>query len=137
MKRLFALLLIVLLPVQTGWAAVAGACADAGRAEAMHLGHHMHGDPTGTAAHASPATADASPTTAGDPASTTAAASDDARGGTHPDCPTCHGVGVAMPIERALPSQAVARGPGIRFVAPSPPQVPPGDLFRPPTSHVA
>lgn len=130
MKRLFALLLIVLLPVQTGWAAVAGVCADPGRAEAMHLGHHVHAESTGTAA-------DASHTTAADPAANAAAASDDAPGGTHPDCPTCHGVGIAMPVELPAPSYAVARGPGIRFVPPSPPQAPPGDLFRPPTSHVA
>lgn len=117
-------MLIVLLPLQSGWAAIAGTCADSGRVDAVHLGHHAHGDSFDTQTTELGVTASAS-------------IGDDGSTGKHLDCPTCHGIGVAVPVDFSLPPEGTAREPNARFVPPSQPQAPPGDVLRPPTSHFA
>ena len=73
MRKLIAIFLIVLLPLQWGWAMAASYCEHEVAAGAAHFGHHehAHGD------HAAPAAGDASHEAAspGD--------------GGHADCGTC------------------------------------------------
>lgn len=124
MKFLLALMLTILLPVQTGWAAIASLCADAGRVDAVHIGHHVH---------QSAATLDS----ALPDASSTAVAPDDNSNDARLDCPSCHGVGVAVRLEHPSPLLATGSGLGTQFVPPSQPQAPPGSLFRPPNFRAA
>ena len=42
MRKLFAILLLLLLPLQASWAAVAGYCQHEQGAATRHLGHHEH-----------------------------------------------------------------------------------------------
>lgn len=42
MRRLFAILFMVFLPLQLGWAAVSAYCQHESGAAANHLGHHEH-----------------------------------------------------------------------------------------------
>jgi len=98
LRRLFALLLLMFLPLQFSWAAVAGYCQhEAGGADA-HPGHHQHQHPVAhDGAPASPENV-----TAG----TASPLSDDEpslRLAVDDDCAACH-AGCAV----ALPTLAVA-----------------------------
>jgi len=42
MRRFLAVLLLALLPLQIGWAAVASYCGHESGAAALHIGHHEH-----------------------------------------------------------------------------------------------
>jgi hypothetical protein len=113
MRRWLLILMIALLPVQTGWAAIAGACADAGDRNAAHFGHHSHHDKSSADQDAD------DPDTA------------------HLDCPTCHGIGLAVPLGSMVERSVEIDSPSARFVALTPPQPPPGGLLRPPALRVA
>lgn len=104
MRRWLALLLLVLLPLQFGWAAVADYCSHALGTEQGHLGHHDH------AVHGHAPVAD----DAGDAGSGNDAAA------THVDCGHCHGhwFGV-LALATALVPQAPADAPPA--LGPAPP----------------
>lgn len=70
MRRWFAILLLVLLPLQALWAAAAPYCEHEQEPAKVHLGHHSH-------EHQDAAAGDGSP--AGQ------------AGAAHPDCHVCHG----------------------------------------------
>lgn len=77
MRRWLAILLLVLLPIQMSWAAVADYCTHESGAAADHVGHHDHADHGHT-----PATADVSDQSGADEGATS---TPDA------DCGQCHG----------------------------------------------
>lgn len=74
MRRWFAILLLVLLPLQSLWAAAAPYCEHEENPESMHVGHHTHEH------HASEADQDSS----NGPAAN------------HTDCHVCQGTGGAL-----------------------------------------
>ena len=74
MRRWFLIFLVVLLPVQLSWAAVASYCQHESGTTAQHLGHHEHQHEAGAA-----------PSNDGDPHSKSKAA-----GTVDLDCGTCH-----------------------------------------------
>jgi len=98
LRRLFALLLLMFLPLQFSWAAVAGYCQHEAAGGVSHPGHHQHqhqvshDGPPATPEHA--ADGNVSPLPEGEPAMRLAL--DD-------DCAACH-AGCAV----ALPALAVA-----------------------------
>jgi hypothetical protein len=112
MRRWLIILLIALLPIQTGWAAIAAACADSEEISASHFGHHAHHDAVG------------------------AIPADDDPGDAHLDCPTCHGIGLAVPL--GVVPEKVSELPGApsTFIARSLPRPPPSSLLRPPALRV-
>ena len=117
MRRWFAILLLVLLPLQFSWAAVASYCGHERDAQAQHLGHHAH-------EHHADAVADPG-------ADGSAGQSGKALGSNDLDCGQCHGccAGIALPaggLPRVLPaSHPVAPAEAIaRTLAPSPPERP-------------
>jgi hypothetical protein len=77
MRRWLAILLLVVLPTQMSWAAVAAYCAHESGAAADHVGHHDH------AAHAHAS----SPLDAPDASSNDV----DTASGADADCGHCHG----------------------------------------------
>jgi hypothetical protein len=82
MRRWLALLLLVLLPLQSSWAVVAGYCGHETGVAAKHVGHHdkaAHGHGDGLA--------DGSGESRNDGPSTPSAGA---------DCGHCHGAGVGM-----------------------------------------
>ena len=81
MRRFVALLLLVLLPLQAVWAAVAPHCQHEGEATSHHLGHHLPDPPHPAAAE--PADAHEATAPVSDPASDTAS--------THSHCHGCQG----------------------------------------------
>lgn len=81
MRRFVALLLLVLLPLQAVWAAVAPHCQHEGEATSHHLGHHLPELPHPAAAE--PADAHEATAPLADPASDTTS--------THSHCHGCHG----------------------------------------------
>jgi hypothetical protein len=93
MRRWIAIVMLMLLPAQMSWAAVAAYCAhERSGAAAPHVGHHDHGGHAHALAAASSEAADegAAPS-----------ASPDA------DCGHCHGHCTALPVphgEALLPS---------------------------------
>ncbi len=92
MRRLLVLLLLVLLPLQSSWSALASYCEHETRLESAHLGHHEHLHADGRAAKAADATAD-----------------DQAPGAPDLDCGICHGAGTGMPpLASALPDERTA-----------------------------
>ena len=114
MSRMLALLLILLLPVQSGWAAISSACADVDIVGASHFGHHDHHDASAQDDPRSPDAADA-----------------------HLDCPTCHGTGTAVPFEWRPAPMAQAPRLDTEFLPAAQPQPPPGWPLRPPAVLVA
>lgn len=74
MRRWLLIFLVVLLPVQLSWAAVASYCQHESGTAAQHLGHHEHQHEAGAA-----------PSNDGDPHSKSNAA-----GAVDVDCGTCH-----------------------------------------------
>jgi 4-amino-4-deoxy-L-arabinose transferase-like glycosyltransferase len=80
MRRWFLVFMLVLLPAQYTWAAVAAYCRhEATSAAAGHVGHHEHLQ-AAAAADASPNSGDA----------------DGPQNSTPPDCVVCHGPVIAM-----------------------------------------
>ena len=73
MRRWFAIFLLVLLPVQLGWAALGVYCAHESGAAANHFGHHGHRHTAGDSVDEKGSTAK----------------------GAHVDCASCHGIGSA------------------------------------------
>lgn len=118
MRRLVLIFMMCLLPLQWSWAAAARVCEH--EQTAAHFGHHEH-------RHGGDADA---------PAGEASASANEALQ-LHPDCHTCHGIGVAY-----LPTSDAAQPPwaegfvracgGAAF-----PEPPPGSLLRPPSYFVA
>lgn len=113
MRRLLAVFLLVLLPLQFTWAAAAIYCAHEREVETSHVGHHEHRH------DASDSSVD-SAEPAADTASTDASASD----GQHADCGVCHLSGAQKSIMR-----------GIRVPADTAGQVAQMDVSHAYTSH--
>jgi hypothetical protein len=62
MRRWFAIALLVLMPFQSSWAAVAAYCAHEASAQSLHFGHHEHPHAgAGSPAGAAPADIDGDP----------------------------------------------------------------------------
>ncbi|MDE2413313.1 MAG: hypothetical protein KGM60_00965 [Comamonadaceae bacterium] len=94
MRRLFFILLLLCLPLQSVWAAAAGYCSHEASPAAVHFGHHQHLD------HDEHGAGQAS------------------KVGADMDCHTCHGLGNALhaaPAAVALRLTAVRPAP---FVLP-------------------
>ena len=100
MRRWLAILLLVLLPTQATWAAVAGYCVHKLGSAVSHLGHHDH------AAHGHASTLL-------DESDTTFSISDATLGVSH-DCGHCHGqyAGMLLRVEslrfEQIPSPSIA-----------------------------
>ncbi|RQO80868.1 hypothetical protein [Acidovorax sp. FJL06] len=112
MRRLLAIFLLILLPLQAAWVAAAPYCGHEPSAAVEHVGHHQHAHESHGAA---PAAADAGPDQ-GTPA-----------GLADLDCHSCHGYGSAMVLE-----------PGVPRAAPSPSRYPQGialQSLQPPLSR--
>ena len=118
MRRFLLIFMMCLLPLQWSWAAAARVCEH--EQEAAHFGHHVH-------QHDSSAEAPAEGKSAVAPEALQP----------HPDCHTCHGIGVGY---LAAPDAAHPPWPA-GFVRPYGstgfPEPPPGSLLRPPSSFVA
>lgn len=90
MRRLVALFLLVLLPLQAVWAAAAPYCQHEGDVASRHIGHHQpeHGQHAAHAQHADAATGEAG---------------DEGLGGdAHSDCHVCHGGMVLTHVVQTL-----------------------------------
>ncbi len=149
MQRLLLVFLLLWLPVQGTWAAVASICRHESSAQSEHIGHHEHrhaGVDEAAAALDAAASDAAVPDAAGpDAAAPDAASASDATPdtrlqppeGTHADCAVCHGAAPAlMPaIAMQLPSQAPPRDstPYLRSVTLGVPE----RLIRPPLPRFA
>ena len=110
MRRLLAIVLLVLLPLQFSWAAVASYCKHETQADAEHFGHHEH-------QHHGNTTVDA------DPAVDPQAEGDKTLGAMDVDCGHCHGhCSVMLTLSGGLPglkrkivsSENRLRGLGLR-----------------------
>ena len=98
-RHVLAIVLLALLPLQFGWAAVASYCKHETE-NAGHFGHHEH-------QHHGDAADNAERSVDGD------AAGDGSTGAVDADCGHCHGVGSVMPLlQRALPELPVPAPPG-------------------------
>jgi hypothetical protein len=119
MRRWFAIVLLVLMPLQLSWAAVAPFCAGEPAGQAQHFGHHAHGH--------SQVTVDSADTSS---LPDLDAATDDLVAGAD-SCDHCHTtfgtslVSVAV-FAAALPELTLHSldGPAIRAVAAAPPERP-------------
>ncbi len=90
MKRYLAIILLVLLPLQFSWAAVAGYCQHESEVTANHLGHHSH-DHQAADQH--------------EPVKDGASSAE-----AHHDCATCHlGCSVALASDLTTPTAATDR----------------------------
>ena len=87
MRRLFMIFLLVLMPLQLSWAAMASYCQHESGAAAKHFGHHEHQHQAVDGKDASPEPAQYS--------------------GGDPDCAACHG-GCASVLADALTIHLVA-----------------------------
>jgi cytochrome c553 len=104
MRRLFAILLLVLMPLQSLWAAAAPYCAHEESPKAMHLGHHTHEHQQNQDEGSSK----------GSPAA-------------HADCHVCHGGTAVVTGPLGSPEQPAMRGHAPPLVAwmPAAPVSPP------------
>jgi hypothetical protein len=102
-RRFLAIVLLMLLPLQFSWAAVATYCGHETEAAAGHLGHHEHQHPAGADTHAGVATvADVEPD----------AGRDKAPGAMDLDCGHCHGFcGAMLTLAAAMPGTPGAAPP--------------------------
>lgn len=101
MRRWFAILLLVLLPLQALWAAAAPYCAHEENPTSMHVGHHTHEHQDAQ----------------GDSGSSEGLA------GNHADCQVCHGGAGALPpaLMAPAPTELEAHpAPGVAML-PAPP----------------
>lgn len=88
MRRIFAIVLLALLPLQFSWAAVATYCGHEEQAGATHFGHHEHEHHADSSGNAEPLA---------DLDATADAAGDKAPGAMDLDCGHCHGTCSVMP----------------------------------------
>ena len=123
MRRLIAIFLLALLPLQFSWAAVAPYCGHEERADAAHFGHHEHQHHTEAG---SGVDADAGAGAVADVDGTAAVEDGKGPGAIHLDCPHCHGSVSVMP---ALPSVL----PGLLSTAPPSVTVDEAGGAQPPT----
>lgn len=116
MRRYLLIFMMCLLPLQWSWAAAASVCEH--EQGAAHFGHHehLHSDD----AHAGNASASANEALQ-----------------PHPDCHTCHGIGVAYLPALDAPYPPWAEGYLRAHGSVAFPEPPPGSLLRPPSSFVA
>lgn len=95
MRRILAIVLLALLPLQFSWAAVASYCGHEEQAGATHFGHHEH-------QHHADAGGSAEPVA--DLDATADAADDKAPGAMDLDCGHCHGTcSVMLTLPSGLP----------------------------------
>ncbi|MCZ8109895.1 hypothetical protein [Caldimonas caldifontis] len=114
MRRCLAILLLILLPTQMSWAAVADYCMHESGAGADHVGHHDHGDHRHGASASDKSKADGSASTAVDF-----------------DCGHCHGHCAGMlDFPAGLKAHAVGSAPPRLAEAPSAEHLP-AQLERP------
>ena len=107
MRRILAIFLLTLLPLQFSWAAVASYCAHETQADAAHFGHHEH-------AHEHQHQADAGPSVeqAADLLADADAQGDKAPGAIYLDCGHCHGTcGVMLTLPPGLPGMLSSAPP--------------------------
>lgn len=118
MRRYLLIFMLCLLPLQWSWAAAARVCEH--EQGAAHFGHHEH-------RHSVDADALSGESDAAAHASLQP----------HPDCHTCHGMGVGYLRDMdAAPAQW--SGGSVRpYHGAALPEPPPGSLLRPPSSFVA
>lgn len=115
MRRLLAIFLLILLPLQAAWVAAAPYCGHEPSAAVEHIGHHQHEHEAHDSSDVAPAIADS-----GVP-------QDMLAGWVDLDCHSCHGFGNAMVLE-----------PGNLGVAPGQPRYPQGialQSLQPPLSR--
>ena len=93
MRRWFAVLLLMLLPLQAVWAAAPPYSAHEEDPAAMHVGHHAHSHQD--AQQDAQQEDDSSEATAG----------------SHADCHVCHGAGAVVSTQQADASHGAYRGP--------------------------
>ena len=105
MRRILAIVLLVLLPLQFSWAAVATYCGHEQPAGAAHFGHHEHQHHADTGGNAEPvADLDASADVQGDKAP----------GAMDLDCGHCHGTCSAMlTLPSAVPGALSTAHPSV------------------------
>ncbi len=82
MRRIFAILLLAVLPLQFSWAVVASYCGHEEQAGVTHFGHHEHHHHADNGGNAEPVA---------DLDATADAAGDKAPGAMDLDCGQCHG----------------------------------------------
>ena len=111
-RRLLAIILLALLPIQFSWATVASYCAHETR-DAGHIGHHEHDHAhhSGASIDAGPA-ADLSATASATPDQTGGAEGNKAPGAMDLDCGHCHGTfSVMLMWPLGLPGALAAAPP--------------------------
>ena len=97
MRRLFVLLLLAFLPLQSVWAVAASYCMHEAVPAVAHFGHHVHAHHEG---HADGAGASA------------------AKAGADMDCHACHGMGNALHMDAVAPPLRLAGTRPVPFVLP-------------------
>jgi hypothetical protein len=103
MRRVLAILLLALLPLQFSWAAVASYCGHEEQVGATHFGHHEHQHPAGSSSNAEPFAVPDAPEDA---------PGDQPLGATDPDCGHCHGYcGVMLMVPPGLPGTTLTAHP--------------------------
>jgi hypothetical protein len=125
MRRCVLVLMLVLLPLQWSWAAVGSVCAH--EPDGQHFGHHLHQHAGEADAHVDDEGGESPAGGAGDGASL----------GAHPDCHSCHGLGLGAlggPTESALGWTVNRQLFFYRHHLPDPPVE---GLLRPPVIPVA
>lgn len=100
MRRLFVLLLLAFLPLQSVWAVAASYCTHEAVPAAAHFGHHVHAHHEGHEGHADGAGASA------------------AKAGADMDCHACHGMGNALHTDAVAPPLRLAGTRPAPFVLP-------------------
>ena len=100
MRRLFVLLLLAFLPLQSVWAVAASYCMHEAVPAAAHFGHHVHAHHEGHEGHADGAGASA------------------AKAGADMDCHACHGMGNALHMDAVAPPLRLAGTRPAPFVLP-------------------
>ena len=111
MRRLIAIFLLALLPLQFSWAAVAPYCGHEEQVDAAHFGHHEHQHHTEAGGSAD---ADADAGADADPNTTAAVNADQAPAAMDLDCPHCHGSFSVMPaLPSALPGPLSTAPPNV------------------------
>ena len=95
MRRILAIVLLALLPLQFSWAAVASYCGHEEQAGATHFGHHEHQHHADTVGNAEPVA---------DLDTTADVSGDKVPGAMDLDCGHCHGYcSVMLTLPSALP----------------------------------
>ena len=100
MRRLFVLLLLAFLPLQSVWAVAASYCMHEEVPAVAHFGHHVHAHHEGHEGHADGAGASA------------------AKAGADMDCHACHGMGDALHMDAVAPPLRLAGTRPAPFVLP-------------------